>query len=154
MPAVGFSFTPRDRLAGIPLGDGQFDVGVDVPDAYGSHVAIGDIDGDGLLDIVSSGRECYAGDIPESWGFHPKTCNGQDAGCLNIAEGDGDCDTNYDIQGDCMEGLVCGKNNCEQKSGLYDPKDDCCARYDKVCDGESCGEGCTRCSSDSTRCCR
>ena len=48
-------------------------------------------------------------------------CNGADSGCYNIAEGDGDCDSDAD----CQPGLSCGENNCVRAQ--FD-SDDCCFR--------------------------
>ena len=58
-------------------------------------------------------------------------CNGRSSCCIPgipCREGEGDCNTNLD----CMEGLVCGHNNCPKKSGQnWDLADDCCYKPPK-----------------------
>ena len=44
-------------------------------------------------------------------------------GCTCKA-GQGDCDANHHCDG--APGLVCGTDNCEQKTDFYDKDDDCC----------------------------
>ena len=42
---------------------------------------------------------------------------------------EGDCDTAKD----CEDGLICGNNNCKQKSGFeWDNNDDCCTKQEGV----------------------
>ena len=48
-------------------------------------------------------------------------CDGADSGCTNIAEGDGDCDTDAD----CAGSLICGTDNCAV-GDMFDLTDDCC----------------------------
>ena len=80
----------------------------------------------------------------------PPMCNGADSGCYNIAEGDGDCDSDAD----CQPGLSC-ENNCV--GAQFDASDDCCFRrseddrYDappqyggSAADGDSRGGGAAR----------
>ena len=55
-----------------------------------------------------------------------KDCNGGDDCCnennkCGVQEGDCDNDS------DCLDGLKCGSDNCEIKTGLnWDDADDCC----------------------------
>jgi hypothetical protein len=49
-------------------------------------------------------------------------CGGSDSGCRDIGEADGDCDRDSD----CSGNLICGVDNCEQTSGIFDSTDDCC----------------------------
>ena len=56
-----------------------------------------------LRDLLLSGNSCCTDNLP-------------------CGVGEGDCDS--DSQ--CKEGLKCGSNNCEQKSGTFEKSDDCC----------------------------
>ena len=50
-------------------------------------------------------------------------CNGGDSCCAedNLCDvGEGDCDRDSD----CLEGLICGKDNCV--GNTFDTTDDCC----------------------------
>ena len=57
-------------------------------------------------------------------------CNGRESCCTpdnKCEENDGDC--NSDV--DCVDGLKCGKENCNQKSGLdWVSTDNCCYKPD------------------------
>jgi hypothetical protein len=67
-------------------------------------------------------------------------CSGEDDCCTLAApcgKGVGDCDANDD----CAEDLVCGTNNCDMSSGIYDSTDDCCQA---ACNG---GDSCCRSSA-------
>ena len=52
-------------------------------------------------------------------------CDGGDSCCTAdrpFGFGEGNCDKDADCKGD----LKCGKDNCEQFSGTFQPTDDCC----------------------------
>lgn len=52
-------------------------------------------------------------------------CDGGDSCCTADRPcdvGEGDCDDNSH----CREGLTCGKDNCDQLAGTFQPTDDCC----------------------------
>ena len=53
-------------------------------------------------------------------------CTGGDKCCTSddkCGVDEGDCDKDED----CQDGLICGKNNCSNKSGEeWDESDDCC----------------------------
>ena len=59
------------------------------------------------------------------------SCNGGDSCCTSenkCKEWEGDCDDDDD----CLDGLICGKENCPRKYGYdWDKTDDCCFNPDK-----------------------
>jgi hypothetical protein len=103
----------------------------------------GQIGSDSTANTGSSANE-MGGYLPTVDLQGPATlCAGNNSGCTEIGEGDGDCDT---WSGDCAAGLVCGDDSCKNyrsptgwpwnSENGFDTTDDCCeikARYDLNC---------------------
>ena len=52
-------------------------------------------------------------------------CNGEENCCSEekkCGEMEGDCNSDQE----CISGLKCGQNNCNENSGNWDSTDDCC----------------------------
>jgi len=75
-----------------------------------------------LLAMVAFGITAASAGNPQC---NPKTWSHYDSSCCTVNNpcwiGEGDCDKDSE----CMDGLVCGKDNCEAGKG-FDAKADCC----------------------------
>jgi V8-like Glu-specific endopeptidase len=131
----------------------------------GPGSACGDGDGDGYNDASCGGDDCNDGDPSVNPGAAEICDNGIDDDCDGATDGsDGDCTVICDNDGDGVDGVQCGGNDCDDFNALIRPglTEICDDGFDNDCNGltdgndPACASSCSPvgvpCSANSDCC--